>query len=98
MNTSELLVLIFVFLVGYMTFKRCGCIEGIYGEGGFLDEINTMNTLIDSNIDKCNTKKTVCKLLTSDKVTGGCDENATNILKTQLTKVVNAALNEGGKM
>jgi hypothetical protein len=29
MNTSELLVLIFVFLVGYMLFKRCGCIEGM---------------------------------------------------------------------
>lgn len=31
MNTSELLVLIFVFLVGYMLFKRCGCIEGVGG-------------------------------------------------------------------
>ena len=28
MNTSELLVLIFAFLVGYMLYKRCGCIEG----------------------------------------------------------------------
>ena len=32
MNTSELLVLIFVFLVGYMLFKRCGCTEGIVNE------------------------------------------------------------------
>jgi len=28
MNTSELLVYIFAFLVGYMLFKRCDCIEG----------------------------------------------------------------------
>ena len=31
MNTSELLVYVFVFLVGYMLFKRCGCrsVEGV---------------------------------------------------------------------
>ena len=29
MKTPELLMLVFVFLVGYMLFKRCGCIEGI---------------------------------------------------------------------
>jgi hypothetical protein len=28
MKTSELLVYVLVFLVGYMLFKRCGCIEG----------------------------------------------------------------------
>ncbi len=28
MNTSELLLCVFVFLVGYMLFKRCGCTEG----------------------------------------------------------------------
>jgi len=32
MNTSELLVLLFVFLVGYMLFKRCGCTEGMNNE------------------------------------------------------------------
>uniref|UniRef100_A0A6C0FF28 Uncharacterized protein n=1 Tax=viral metagenome TaxID=1070528 RepID=A0A6C0FF28_9ZZZZ len=32
MNTSELLVLIFAFLVGYMLFKRCGCIEGMVSD------------------------------------------------------------------
>lgn len=97
MNTSELLLCVFVFLVGYMLFKRCGCTEGIDGGGDFLDEINTMNTLITNNINKCNTKKTACKLWTPDEVTGGCDENAINILKTQLMKVVDATLLEGKK-
>ena len=47
MNTSELLVLIFVFLVGYMIFKGCGCrsVEGIV-----VPQMETCN--VDDNIWK----------------------------------------------
>lgn len=51
MNTSELLVYIFVFLVGYMLFKRCGCIEGmtIPGTDGACEIDDNVWKYVDEN-------------------------------------------------
>ncbi len=54
MNTSELLVYIFVFLVGYMLFKRCGCrsVEGIVVPQREICDVDDKICDVDDNIWK----------------------------------------------
>lgn len=95
MNTSELLVLIFSFMVGYILFKGCGCTEGIDGDN-FLDEVTKMNNLITTEINQCNTKNTTCNYFGSGSVTtGGCNENAAGNLEKQVSRLVAVSLHEG---
>ena len=100
MNTSELLVLIFAFIVGYTLFKCGGCTEGIDDDDddddGFLYELNIMNNLITEHINKCNnTLKIDCHILDPPTVTGGCDKGAIGILIAQARKLVDSGLREG---
>jgi len=99
MNTSELLVLIFVFLVGYMLFKRCGCTEGINGDGDgdyYGDDVSTMQNLITNTINKCNTgARAFCHPLGSDEAISGCNQTDESALQAQLNKVVDAAIHYG---
>ena len=101
MNTSELLMCVFVFLVGYMLFKRCGCIEGVGGDdmddvdNNFMDQKIEMLNLITHHINKCNSQKVECRLVGSPSVTGGCDNNAEKNLKDQVNNLVNASIREG---
>ena len=53
MNTSELLVCIFAFLVGYMLFERCDCTEGFYNinsPGSTIPMVDDGTCLIKNNL------------------------------------------------
>lgn len=69
MNTSELLVLIFVFLVGYMLYKMCGCIEGM--KIPVKAEACEIDGSISKYIDKNKIKKMNGKLEVTD---GQCND------------------------
>lgn len=101
MNTSELLMCVFVFLVGYMLFKGCGCTEGIDVDDvndvddNFLDQKIKMLNLITEHINKCNSKKTECHLWDEPSVTGGCANDAIDDLQNKVNNLVNASIQEG---
>ena len=101
MKTSELLVLIFAFLVGYMLYKRCGCIEGIGGEDFYGKQLDTLKEEIDNEMRKC-------LQITGDCASGGfftgpepictpgCDlEKTIDKLKNRVDMFTFACISEG---